>query len=857
MSPQQTIAHYRITSKLGEGGMGEVWRATDTKLGRDVAIKILPESFAQDADRLARFTREAQVLASLNHPNIAAIYGVEERALVMELVEGETLHGRLPLETALDYAKQVASALEAAHEKGIVHRDLKPANIKITPEGVVKVLDFGLAAMTQPAGSGSADASVSPTLTISPTRAGMILGTAGYMSPEQARGKPVDKRADIWAFGVVLYEMLAGGQLFIGETVSDTLAAVLTREPDWNRVPVEARRLLQRCLEKDPKRRLRDIGDIGLLLDEAPATPVTRAPGRLPWAVAGVFAIAAAIALWAPWHAGPGLQPLVRLDVDLGSDVSLGSPRGSDTVLSPDGTRLVYVSKSRLFTRRLDQRTATEMAGTEGAFAPFFSPDGQWVAFFTASELKKVFVQGGAALPLCNALRGSGGSWGVDGNIIVASGLEGLSRISSAGGPATALTERAVHRWPQILPGGNAVLFTAFSVPDETDGANIEVMSLKDRRRKILQQGGTFGRFVPSGHLVYLHRGTMFAAPLDLDRLEIHGTPVPVLEEVAYNGFGSAQFDFSGTGTLVYRSGRASGQLTLQWLDGAGKAQPLPARPGNYQYPRLSPDGSRMALGLAGDIWVYELRRDTLTRLTQGMAANNPVWTPDGRHIVFRGSAGMNWIRSDGSAKPQPLTQSKNLQFPISFSPNARWLAFSELGPEGVLGLWTAPVESDGRGLQAGKPEVFFAQAPFNIHNARFSPDGRWLAYSSNESATDQVYVRAFPDRGGKWQISKDGGMYPIFSPNGRELFFRNLDNQVMVAAYTVKGDSFIAEKPQIWSATPMANLGALRNYDLAPDGKRIIAIMPVESSEDQQARNHVTFLFNFFDELRRRVPVK
>jgi serine/threonine-protein kinase len=858
MSLPQTIAHYKITAKLGEGGMGEVWRATDTKLGRDVAIKILPEAFAQDADRMARFTREAQVLAALNHPNIAAIYGVEERSLIMELVEGEPLHGPEPLETALSYARQIADALEAAHEKGIVHRDLKPANILVTPQGVVKVLDFGLAAVAQ---TSSGDPTTSPTLTISPTRAGMILGTAAYMSPEQARGKPVDRRADIWAFGVVLYETLTGEPIFQGETISDTLAAVLTREPDLTRVPVKVRRLLQSCLQKDPKQRLQAIGDWRLPLEDVPQpqpAPATR--NRLPWALAAALAAALAITMWAPWRARPGPRPLARLDVDLGSDVSLGSSRGADVIISPDGTRLVYVSKSRLFTRRLNQPKATELAGTEGAFAPFFSPDGQWVAFFTEGKLKKVSVQGGAPIDLANVPVGLGGSWGDDGNIVA--GLAGaLAQVPSGGGAPTALTQQmagAANRWPQILPGGKAVLFIAAAAFAGGDG-NIEVLSLDDHRRKILQRGATFARFLSSGHLVYLHNGTLFAAPFDLARLEIRGTPAPVLEEVAYEGrYGSAQLDFSATGTLLYRSGgaQAGDAVTIEWLDGSGKAQPLRLKQGEYSFPRLSPDGSRLAVGLTTDIWVYEFERQTMTRLTHGLGALMPVWTPDARHIVFRGPTGIFRIRSDGSANPELLITGKNTQFPFSFSPDGKRLAFSELNPDGVLTTWTAPVESDGAGLRVGKPEAF-VQTPLQIRSPRFSADGRWLAYSSNESGTDQVYVRAFPDRGGnKWQISNDGGMYPTFSRSGRELFFRNLDNQIMMAPYTVAGDSFVPEKPRRWSEKSLAATGTVGNYDLAPDGKRVVALLPVESPEARKAQNHVTFLLNFFDYLRQRVPV-
>jgi serine/threonine-protein kinase len=865
MSPEQTIAHYRITAKLGAGGMGEVWRATDTKLGREVAIKVLPEAFANDADRMARFTREAQVLASLNHPNIAAIYGVEERALIMELVEGPTLaeriaQGPVPLDEALPIARQIAEALEYAHERGVVHRDLKPANVKITPEGRAKLLDFGLAKAMSPETT-VRDPASSPTLTMRATMAGVILGTAGYMSPEQARGQDADKRADIWSFGVVLFEMLTGRPLFAGPTISDTLAAVLTKEPDLSQAPAKVRRLLQSCLQKDPKQRLQAIGDWRLPLEDAPER-APEAKRRLPWpAIAGALAIVAAIAFWAPWRARPAPQPLVRLDVDLGSDVSLGSARGTDVILSPDGTRMVYVSNSRLFTRRFDQAKATELAGTEGAFAPFFSPDGQWVAFFTPGQLKKVAVQGGAAISLCNASLGSGGSWGEDGNIVASPiSSAGLWRLPSSGGTPTRIAEPATgeagFRWPQILPGGKAVLFTAFTSVAEVEGANIEVMSLSDRRRKTVQRGGIFGRFLPTGHLVYLHNGTLFAAPFALDRLEVRGTPAPVLEEVAYESrSGSAQFDFSPAGMLVYRSGGAgASQVTVQWLDGDGKALPLVAKPGDYATPRVSPDGSRLALALKGDIWIYELQRDTVTRLSQGIAANYPVWTPDGRYIVFRATGGMFWTRSDGSGRPQSLTQSKNLQIPGAFAPDGKRLAFAELNSEGLYSIWTVPVEGGAAGLRAGKPEIFL-QASYDSMIPSFSSDGRWLAYTSTESGTREVYVQAYPDRGGKWQISNGGGMIPLFSRRGGELFFRTLDNQIMVASYSVKGDSFVAEKPRLWSGKRLANIGLSGNYDLAPDGKRIVGFMRAETPEAQKAQNHVVFLLNFFDYLRQRVP--
>jgi serine/threonine protein kinase/Tol biopolymer transport system component len=883
------LGSYEVVAQIGAGGMGEVYHAHDTKLGRDVAIKVLPEAFAHDADRLSRFQREAKMLASLNHPNIATIHGLEQSGgtsyLVMELVSGETLaervkrEGPVPVEEALAIAKQIAEALEAAHEKGIIHRDLKPANVKVTPEGKVKVLDFGLAKAF--AGDASTeDMGNSPTLSMAATMQGVILGTAAYMSPEQARGKSVDKRTDIWAFGCVLYELLTGKQTFHGEDVTDILAAVVRAEPDWAalpaKIPSTIRTLLSRCLRKDRRQRISDATDVRIEIEDAIAAPkdsgATQADSasmsKLPWALAAAVAIIALVTSWGWWRATrpveQSLRPLERLDVDLGPDVSLGSPFGADVILSPDGTRVVYVSQGRLFTRRLDQPNATELTETQGAFAPFFSPDGQWVAFFTPGKLEKISVEGGAAIALCDSVAGRGGSWGDDGNIIAALDTNiGLSRIPSAGGQPTSVTElqsgEGNHRWPQVLPGGKAVLFTAISTGAAGyDGANIELVSLADHRRKTLVRGGTFGRYLPSGHLIYVNRGTLFAVPFDLDRLEVRGTPSQAMNQVSYTASnGTAQIDFSQTGTLVYRSGGAGGGLvTVQWLDASGKTQPLLAKPDAYQRPSLSPDGNKLAM-YTSDIWVYEWKRDTMTRLTFGPARSiYPVWSPDGRYIVFQGLGGMFWTRSDGSGKPQPLTQSKNRQLPYSFSPDGKRLAFHELRPQTQDDIWTVPLEIDASGIRAGKPEPFL-QTPFDERHGAFSPDGRWMAYDSNESGAYQVYVRAFPDKGGKWQISNSGGGDPVFSRNGRDLFFRTDDNQIMVASYTVKSNSFVADKPRVWSEKRLANLGVVPNYDLAPDGKRIVALMPVQTAEGQKEQNHVIFLENFFDEVRRRTATQ
>jgi Tol biopolymer transport system component len=715
------------------------------------------------------------------------------------------------------------------------------------------------------------------------------------MSPEQAKGKAVDKRTDIWAFGAVLYELLTGKAAFQGEDVGDILAEVVKAEPAWNGLskstPQAIRTLLRRCMRKDKRQRLQDAVGVRIKIEDAIAAPkdsgaTGAAPAsrsKLPWAVAAALAMVATVMAWGWWGATrpieQKIQPHVRLDVDLGPNVSFGSLSGADEILSPDGTRLVYTSQGQLFTRRLDQPNATELPGTQGAFAPFFSPDGQWVAFFAPGKLKKISVEGGATIDVCNAGSfAAGGSWGEDGNILAAlSSRVPLSRVSSGGGtpqPLNTLDTQAgeiTQRWPQILPGSKAVLFTAHTRLADFDAANIDVMSLTDRSRKTLVRGGTFGRYLSSGHLVYVNRATLFALPFDLDRLEIRGTPAPLLENVAYSSnMGFVQFEFSrkpsGSGTFVYRSGsgRGNGLVTVDWLDATGEAHPLLAKLGIYQRPSISPDGERLALGASdgqdSDIWVYEWRRDTLTRLTYGGsgATGNPIWSPDGRYILFSVPGGIYWTRSDGGSKPQPLTEGKNQQVPFSITADGKHLAFDELAPGNGRDIFTVPVESDNSGLRAGKPEVFL-QTPFDERQPALSPDGRWMAYTANDSGGYQVYVRAFPDKGGKWQISNSGGAYAEWSRDGHELFFRSPDNRIMVAAYTVKGDSFVADKPRVWSEKQLADFGLVgtKPYDLAPDGKRVAALMPSGSAEEQKAQNHVTFLMNFFDEVRRRTATQ
>src|SRR2546422_1123208 len=774
------IGPYKIEAELGAGGMGEVYRAGDTGLKRTVAIKVAKENFGE------RFEREARAIAALNHPNICTLYDVGPNYLVMELIEGPTLaerieRGPVPLEEALGIARQIADALEAAHEKGVVHRDLKPGNIKIKPDGIVKVLDFGLAKVA-PVSAGDSSAQATATHT---TRAGMIMGTAAYMSPEQAQGKPVDKRADIWAFGVLLYEMLTGRRMFQGETVSATLAAVLTKEPEWERVPAKVQRLLRRCLEKDPQRRLRDITGVELLLEETPEGTALR-HSRVLWAVAAALAVGLLGVSWIAWRGTrPVDRPLMRFSTDLGPEAVEGP--NITAAISPDGARLAFVArgpggKQQLATRLLDQATATLLPGIENAADPFFSPDGQWIGFFADRKMKKISVQGGGVVTLCEAPDGHGASWGEDGSIIatLTNGFGGgLFRVPEEGGTPQAITKpgdkgEVTHRWPQILPGGQAVLFTGNTVPAGHDDANIEILSLKTGQWKVVQRGAYFGRYLPSGHLVYLHQGTLFAVGFDLDRLEVRGTHAPVLEDVAGNATsGGGQFDVARNGTLVYLSGKSSTPTRpVVWMDSTGKTQPLLAALGLYISPRFSPDGKRLALivGLfgSGDIQVFDWQRDTMTPLTFAQINYRPVWTPDGKQIAFgskspnAGSGYVRLIRAHGAGEGRPRIEAKGDPDPHSFSPDGQRLAFAEVGANTGEDLWTLPLDlSDPEHPKPGKPELFLRTASDEIEPA-FSPDGRWIAYTSNESTRDEVYVRPFPggarSASGRWQISNGGG---------------------------------------------------------------------------------------------------
>ena len=886
LAPGTRLGPYEIAAQIGVGGMGEVYRATDTKLKREVAVKVLPAALAADPERLARFQREAEVLASLNHPNIAAIYGLEEadstKALVMELVEGPTLEdriaqGAIPVDEALPIAKQIAEALEAAHEQGIIHRDLKPANVKLRPDGVVKVLDFGLAKALEP----SSAMSQAPTITTpAMTQAGMILGTAAYMSPEQARGKAVDKRTDIWAFGCVLYEMLTSKRVFEDEDVSMTLSKVLQREPDFDVlpgvVPTHVRQTLRLCLRKPLKERVPDIGAVRLALEGAFETGASHAAASVGvaqpvWRRAMPLALTAVVGVIigiTAWNLKPTLQPSLpvsRTVVALQADETILST-AVPLALSPDGSLLVYAAQKgndpvRLYLRPMNSLEDQLLSGTDGASNPFFSPDGQWVGFFAARQLKKVPITGGAVLTISSTSdRAQGASWGADDRIIFSAvGSPGLMQVSSDGGTPETLTSPDVgsqdsfHWWPEILPGGQAVLFTTISGVE--GDSTIVAQRLDTGERKVLVQGGSFPHYVSTGHLVYNQSETLMAVPFDLDRLEISGPPVPVIEGIRSPMMlrrDNAHFAISRTGTLAYIAGIAEESAsTLVWVDRQGVAEPLSAPPRNYGFPQVSPDGQRVAAGITeGEthIWVYDILRTTLTRQTFGGGVNTtPVWSPDGRRLAFlsnrEGPLNMFWQLADGGGGVERLTTVDNQTAPASFSPDGQLLAFVEDSPAGrairVLNLADHEAETF---LQTGYEET----AP------KFSRDGNWMVYTSTESGRREVYVQPYPGPGGKWQISSDGGQEPVWNPQGGELFYRSGNRIMAVAVDTDSG--FTAGTPQMLFEGPyLPTAASLPYYGVSPNGQRFLMLEPVVS---QTGATQIIVVQNWHEELKRLVPV-
>jgi serine/threonine protein kinase len=910
---------YEIGSLLGSGGMGEVYRARDTKLGRDVAIKILPRAFVADLDRRARFEREARLLATLNHPHIAAIYSFEDRddvhALVLELVEGEMLAERLaragagsqrepldgereargggapravkkdrpiPIGEALTIAKQIAEALEAAHEKGIVHRDLKPANIAIARDGVVKVLDFGIAKAME---SGAAEASpYDPTMDA--TREGVLLGTAAYMSPEQARGKVVDKRTDIWAFGCVLYQMLTGRKAFAGDTLSDTVAAILEREPDWSALPETTpspiRRLLQRCLEKDPKRRLHDIADARIEIEDAlqaPATPppakARRPPHRLRIALVTLAAlvtggIIAGVATRFATTAAP--NAVTRFTITLPPHVDLRDPMA----LSPDGRTLVYTgvdeSGTRLYKRTLDNLESVPIRGSEGGSRPFFSPDAAWVGFLggrgattDARQLRRVPLQGGTAVTVVEADAYQGAVWLSDDTIVFGSANRGLMRVPSSGGEARQLTFLArgelEHHSPVAVSGDRAVLFTVHS--GARDDQRIDVVSLESGERSTLVKGSG-PQVLPDGQIAFTFQrsGALWVAPFDERRLRLTGPPTAVIEGIMVAAGWIPMVAVGANGSLAYATGRATSAVyqprTLVWVDRSGREEPVDAPARAWAWPQISPDGRRLGLHIHDpvnmDAWIYELDHGPLVRVTYDPAQDGyPLWTPDGTRIAFwskQGGGPLNlYLRSaDLTGHEERLTTSPNAQQPFSWARNGKLLVFQEYSPATRTDVGVVPIDGE-------HTPTLLIRGPSDEARPAMSPDGRWIAYQSNLSGRWEVYVQPFPALGGRWQVSTQGGLSPIWSPNGRELFYRNA-RTVMSVPVEATGSAFTYGNPRLLfegSYISEEDSGGGRSYALAPDGQRFLMMKEGEQHDATQ----IVVILNWAEEVKRLAAAK
>ncbi len=890
LTPGTRLGVYDITAQIGEGGMGQVYRATDTKLKRQVAIKILPPSLAADADRLARFQREAEVLASLNHPHIAAIYGLEESAgataLVMELVEGDDLsqriaRGAIPLDEALPIAKQIADALEAAHEQGIIHRDLKPANIKVRPDGTVKVLDFGLAKATEPAAGSSPSLSMSPTLSLHATQAGMILGTAAYMSPEQARGKIVDKRTDIWAFGAVLYEMLTGTRAFGDEDVSMTLSKILQREPDFDAlpstVPARVSQVLRVCLRKDPKQRVADIRDVRLALEGAfetvgPQTTTTSSAadrGRL-WMAA--FAVAALVSIA---MAVPALRYLrempapalgeTRLDI-----VTPATNQPLDFALSPDGRQIVFVAAGdgapRLWVRWLAKTTAQSLAGTEGATHPFWSPDSRSIAFFAGSALKRLDLDGGAPQTVAPVTSGQGATWNADGVILFApTTISPLMRVPVTGGAAKAATtlgpQQSAHRAPYFLPDGGRFLFFAMGAPD---AAGIYLGALDGRAPTRLTPGDGSAVFLPDRHgpggslrgggwLLWVRTGMLVAQQLDVEKAALIGEPLTLADGVATDGSSRSAVSVATAGLVTYRTGARS-QRQLTWFDRSGLARGTVGDPdATLARPRVSRDGRRVAVARTvqgnTDVWLLDGVR--ASRLTFDAAVDSyPVWSPDGSRIAFSsnrtGQLDLYQMLTLGGVEERLIAASDQVRVPYSWSVDGRRLLYSSVASQGNVDLWIVPMVGE-------RTPWAFAKTPFRESYGVFSPDGRWVAYQSNETGRPEVYVRPVVPpgavgtaaaAGGQWQVSTAGGVFPAWRPDGKELYYLNPAGVMMAASITVTGTTLAPGAPVVLFPTRVSGGGVDRQqgreYDVGPDGRFLINI------ELDSAAAPITLLMNW-----------
>jgi serine/threonine protein kinase/dipeptidyl aminopeptidase/acylaminoacyl peptidase len=882
MTAGAQLGSYEILALLGVGGMGEVYRAHDTKLNREVALKVLPSEFASDPERMGRFKREAQLLASLNHPNIAAIYGLEEcagvRALVMELAEGPTLAERIsrdrspiPLEEALPIARQIAEALEAAHEKGIIHRDLKPANIKVTPEGTVKVLDFGLAKALEGDGeavaAGGAD---SPTLSLAATQAGVLLGTAAYMSPEQARGGAVDKRCDIWSFGVVLFEMLAGKKVFAGETNSDTLAAVLRSEIDWNLLPRDTpssiRTLLRRCLTKDRKQRLQAIGEARIAIAEyldhpadtadlEPVSLASRSKLRLAWGVSFLLLVAALALGVLYFRQTPVEAPETRFEV---MTPPTSSP--ASLALSPDGRRLVFVAsaegQARLWLRPLDQVTAQPLAGSEGASYPFWSPDSGAIGFFAGGKLKRVDIAGGVPQVLASASAPAGGTWNRDGVIVFApTALSPLYRVPASGGEPVAITRldprQWGHRFPQFLPDGRHLLLLVWG-----SDQGIYLASLDSTETRRLVAADTAAVYAPPGNLLFMRQGTLVAQHFDAARGELAGDPVPVADSVASDSVSNiGGFSVSETGMLAYRVSGGADRRLLAWFDRTGKEIGTlgAADENDLLAPELSPDARRVAVNRTvqgnTDVWLIDAARGVPSRFTFDPAFDGyPIWSPDGSRIVFassrKGSYDIYQKPSNGAGNDELLLRSSLNKYPNDWSPDGRFLLYMQMDPKTGFDLWVLPLFGERKPFP-------YVNTSFNENVGQFSPDGRWVAYESDESGRFEVYVQPFPGPGGKWQVSTGGGIEPRWRRDGKELLYIAPDGKLMAVPIQGAGQTLEAGAAVALFQTRIeggGQYGAKQQYAVAPDGQRFL----INITADESTASPITIVTNWARTLKK-----
>jgi serine/threonine protein kinase/WD40 repeat protein len=880
LNPGARFGIYEIAESLGTGGMGEVYRARDTQLGRDVAIKVLPAAFLPDRERLARLEREARLLAALNHPHIGAIYGIENvdgvRALVLELIEGETLadriaRGPMSITDALPIARQIAEALEAAHEKGIVHRDLKPANIKIMPSGTVKVLDFGLAKTVDAPGP---HLSQSPTISIGRTAEGVLVGTAAYMSPEQARGQKADKRADIWAFGCVLYETLTGRRAFAGETISDHVAAILEREPDWtllpNATPVEVRRLLWRCLTKDPLRRLRDVGDARIELEGKPSNGPPSAPVstlRKSFVfIVGAFLLGSLVTL--PFGAAYFRRRVLdtatmRFSV-YPAEGTVFQPRttGEAVTVSPDGRSLAYAAyghdgRRMLWIRRLDALNASSLAGTEDAAAPFWSPDSHFLGFFAEGKLKTIAGVGGPTETVCDVANPGGGAWNRDNVIVFAALGRPLFSVGRAGGeasPATVLdTARGElnHLWPSFLPDGRHFLYLVESSHRQR---TIFVGSLDSKNTKPLLTANSNAIFAVPAYLLFLREQALLAQPFNTARLTLSGEPTALAESVDMDDTGSYHggFSASNTGVLTIHSG--GGEPTqLTWFSRSGRPMGRVGGPGDGR-PSLSPDDKIIAVHRrypqtgTGDIWLLDASRGIPSRFTFDQSDYLPLWSPDGSRLVFasdrNGFGNLYEAPASGAGTAELILKTPELKLPQSWSPDGRYIVYGVIDPKTKADLWLFPLFAD-------RKPFLFLQTQFNELQGQISPNGRWIAYASDESGAPEVYIRSFAERGqGKWRISAGGGAQPQWRRDGKELFYLAADRKLM--AVRINGESpFVAGTPTVLFQTQVnvGAFGARNSYVASSDGQRFL----VDTLTDSKAASPVTLVFNWPSVLAKR----